>query len=561
MDASQLFESVSRPYNDEDMDMILNGVYVTTAENLQSVVKDGDGNIIATHFAAVAFGQDDYYNNNQPGDQFFHSAHAIADIVTAVPGIGWEHLGAVDAHLDDHGLVEFGVLRAAVRSYAIKFVLPAEVGVNENDYGVTYVKGPWWKAARKIAPNLTPSLLSNIVDGATVFAPGSAFGIDVLRDKVHFDLAADIVTPGTADTALAGTLLDLLNAKTITYIQEVADFADFMALFSAPVDSEGFLKVYDAIFGTVYDLGTAPATGITAAPAFAPVAAPSAPTITGPTLVTVTDALAAAKAAKLAELQTQYNNNVAELRSTLFGSRGMRSTNFDDVIAALQVERDKQYIAYCAELDLNQAKMNADYEDKHEDRIQAHDIAEGEFVMKQHQLVQSRDAQLLQYVDYQIRQNIEQANLIVKAAIDWESAKAMNAGIRVSIIKAMYDAVAAWMHAKGMMLSNAGPVASTIDSALNAEIKDSQFTRSFYLDAEKTRYELINAIAASYAGQADLEMKSIMQNIEVLRQVMSVFGVQTGVSESKSPFDNAMTGVGTAMSVISGIIGIVGAVG
>lgn len=539
-----VFESKQTPYNADQLDMILNGAYITDSLDLRTGV----------YSSSVPWGQNDdiaLFTGALAGKQYYHVGHSVADLVTQVGNTQVEHKTVLGAHIDEHTTAELGALRAYVRGYATQF----DKKLTGDLIGNTLVKGPWYGAVQKLGTSLSSALLTNMTAGAAAFTPaaipsGNAFNFTTLKAALNVD-------SGGAATTLSGSLLDLLNAKTITYISGVETFDDFMKLFSAPVGDNGFLKVYDAIFGTAYDIGSMPSTTITAAPTFTQAdAVPSAPTVASPTLVTVTDALTAAKAAMWEELQTKYNNNVAEIRASIFGSRGMRPTNFDDVIAEKQDDRDKAYRAYLAQLDLEQSKMNADYADKHEDRLQAHDMAEGDFVLKTHGLKQSRDAQLLQYVDFKIRQNIEQADLIVKAALDWEQAKSANAGIRVDVVKALYDAVAGWMHAKGMILSNSGPVAATIGSALDAEMADSKFTREYYLKAESERYQLISAAASSFAGQAELEWKSMQQNIEHLRNVMSVFGVSQGQAQNKSPFDNANAGLGTVAGIASAVVGI-----
>ena len=509
-----------------------------------------------------------------------------------------------------HYVNKFGLLLATAYAYGKEHSVPESE--DDDDYGVTYVKGPFYKAAENIGAWEDVTIMESLI---TSSLPAWTSEVFEAQDAVYM--------PG--DTDVPQKLATLLSTNTDTYISGVSDFDDFMALFTAPADDNGWAAVYAAIGGSNFDIAEISAGTITAPEAFSPYDIAAAPTITEPSSVeivldldalaayepttrptiddpdpvTVTDAITAAIAAFSSELDTRYAAEEGQLGQTLLGTRSTSAGSLDVALATLTTRKTKELEDYTAKLRLEQTKMNADLASKYQDQLIEVGRFNGEFSLRFDELLQRTDnvtvalndlrfrlgsanaefdqryvdavmqrekmlgdyaMQIVQFGQRQDDQELQDAGQRLQASIAQiqadlqadtanEAAKTEHLRAHVLLAGSMFDAVSAWMHNKALILSNAGPMADIIKTGVMSEMGESQFQRELWLKRESERYRLASMVSGAYASKADLEFKSVIQNQMVIKEAMATLGVAyAGTERNSSGFENLMQGMGLAFS-------------
>ena len=95
-------------------------------------------------------------------------------------------------------------------------------------------------------------------------------------------------------------------------------------------------------------------------------------------------------------------------------------------------------------------------------------------------------------------------------------------------------------------------VARVLTSMVQADLQESMFRRSQEAEWKRFGLESANAISNAVVAMADARSKSMMQNLNVLRDAVSTFSAAPAyVQERPSPFQNTMNALGGVSSLVS----------
>lgn len=139
------------------------------------------------------------------------------------------------------------------------------------------------------------------------------------------------------------------------------------------------------------------------------------------------------------------------------------------------------------------------------------------------------------------------------------NAAGMEAGLKlfdskVDVLESIYRAVVGTITLKAQNLGNASAVSGLLQNVIDNNMKATDSYRNYLLNFEKTKYDIATRASGAIANVAELQWKSQLQNMMVIKEAMSAIGATAqGVEHHPSGFEKAgqlVSGVGALASTI-----------
>jgi hypothetical protein len=277
----------------------------------------------------------------------------------------------------------------------------------------------------------------------------------------------------------------------------------------------------------------------------------TAATVAAPTAVSVADNVDAAVESFTTLANTRLAADQAQLRASMFSTRQVMSTAFDGALAILAANAAAQIADYDKSARLDQARTQAQADMEHQ-RLSVQ--------------VNSQNAQLaldaskansqfsLSAKDTETRFLLGAASAVTAAQSANNETGAIIMRARVDVLKVIYDTAASWMGAKAQLVTNAGPVASVINNAVQTAMSGTLADREAWTRHEVQKNDMASSMAGTYEGIAQLYWKSMIQNMMVLKEGVSAYQGIGGVEHHPSGFQKVESALGMVGGIASTII-------
>lgn len=422
--------------------------------------------------------------------------------------------------------LDFGVFREAIKNQSFQ---RSENGAS-GETDVLYYSGPWRWAQMKSEElvNITrndwlgignESVNSAAKAIAEIGAPSAATAVTSIDDMVDY----------------------LINNTEIWGSGEV-DTVDHMMGQVGSVSSGQYKTLYDIIAASLsLPAVTAPTIAFTSFLWAAPTV-----TISAPTEVVVDDlvddAVEAATDLNDARVAVEEGN----LRASLLAANALAPSGFYVALELLGARSTAAMLDYDKSLRAEQIRTVTEAKLRHKQNLLDRDKAQADAN------IAVANAQN-QWNDTNVRAGLGKGEVELRAkqaALEGDLAQLR---IRSEVIKVIYDTVISWMQAKGMIISNAGPLASVINNGADLAVKASIADREAWTSWAGAQVDIATKLSAGYEGVSQLKWKSMLQNMMVIKEGVSAYQGIGGVEHMPSGFEKVTQPVSAALGVASTI--------
>ena len=353
----------------------------------------------------------------------------------------------------------------------------------------------------------------------------------------------------TSDSGISGSVGELIDGLVDKLVNNTevwgtgdVDTVDHMMGQVGSVSSGHYKTIYDVVAASLsLPAVTAPTIAFTSFLWSAPTV-----TISAPTEVSVADIVDDAVEAATALNDARVAEEEANLRAALLSANALAPSGFFVALELLGARSTAAMLDYDKSLRAEQVRTVTEAKLRHQQDLLDRDKAQADANLA---LVNAQN----QWNDTNVRAGLGKGEVELsakQAALEGDLAQLR---VRADVVKLVYDTVISWMQAKGMIISNAGPLASVINSAAELGVKSATADREAWAQWIDRRSGMVERIASGYEGVAQLKWKALLQNIMALKEGVSAFQGIGGVEHMPSGFEKTMQPISAGLGVAATI--------
>lgn len=489
-------------------------------------------------------------------------------------------------------IADFGMMRETAKRITSNEYTPASktvkqlVSLDEDGLDIAYPKGPFVVAAEAAG-----SVLGNV---ATEYAETGPTAHPFPG------------TPGSEPTVVAADMVDLLLNNTEIWgsgnVDTLANFlgqSDYFDDILTDISEEAIAFQEISVPSPAFDWASfdwsAPETTVSggsvtgAGEVSSTFASPtewlgdvSADTITDPETVTVEDKIDDAVSAFTTLNDLRSVQDETNLRASLFSTRQMMSSTFDNALAILTANKNAQVTEYDKGLRTKQTELKVQAGMAHQSNLlqkrstaaqlsmDAAKVNTERFFNRYELLLKAAEVQVqadIAYEGHKSSEGIAEAQITLEAnkasvasgiqakelALNWVNSKyqTMTAAqkarldaqisrvrVKTDILKIIYDTVISWMTARAHLMTNAGPLASVITSAAELNAKVFLASREHEMAWRRDSVQTAINYSSGIEGIAKLKWNALTQNLELYRTTINALTGIPGGTHKASAFEN-----------------------
>ena len=408
---------------------------------------------------------------------------------------------------------DFGILyAAAMANYGGPNMFDAYVVPGQEDGHTRYVKGPFWRASEKI---------DDVWNQRNYGGSGSEVGRDVSPEGSYFtgSFPTGYTVPGI------DTLIDAYKQTALpteTWFSSV--HGEWEEMLSALEDGLTIPSVETSVPSYVdKSFGTH-----------------SAGTIAEPSSVTVADNIDDAVAAYTALAETRFAQDEARLRASLFSTRAMMSTAFDNAMAILSANKNAQITDFEKQARMEQAKMQAQADMEHVKNLMEREARNEQFALDAFRANIDADAKEAEI-------NLAGMRTVVEANLKKDEIVASIYNSVVSARAGVLGQIYAFIN------TGASASASLVSNWVSANLQASSAKTAAHIDKWRTHYEIRERVSNAQFNLAELRWKAQIQRLMIMKEAISAFqpGMGGTVENHPSGFQKVESGIGLLAGIAS----------
>ena len=459
---------------------------------------------------------------------------SIADLTsqTTDPRTKWDN--------GKNAAIDFGILREVAKSIQKTSSVDADGGMGNQKI----LSGPWRYGEMK-GKESYDWLRGNWI-GWRGMGIGAPLGLTMQSITGLTKSQADAVQSPlkTSSSGLSGSIGELIDGMVDKLVNNTEIWG------TGEVDSldemMGQLSHYSDLYAEIAaGLGLPAVTAPTIAFTSFLWAAPTV-TIATPTEVSVEDIVDDAVEAATSLHEERVAAEEANLRASLLAANALAPTGFYVALEMLGARSAAAMLDYDKSLRNEQVRTKTQAALEHKRNLLERDKAQAGANVA---VVNAQN----QWNDTNVRAGLGKGDVELRAkqaALEGDLAALR---VRADVLKVVYDTVIAWMQAKGMIISNAGPLASVISNGAELGVKSAAMDRDAWTGWIERRSGLVERIASGYEGVAQLKWKALLQNIMVLKEGVSAFQGIGGVEHMPSGFEKTTQPISAGLGVAATI--------